>query len=208
MFGDGGLTFQEFMVREPLPLSTIHDAVLDFLRDREDAVLFGAQAVNAYVDEPRMTQDVDIQALRADEFAVELREYLNLKFSVAIRDRDAGRGLGIRLYQLQKPKNRHLVDIRRVDVLPPSERVQGVLVVSPPELIAGKVKAYMQRIGSAKSFTDRRDLVVLFTAFPELKTEDGEVRDRLVAQGADPKILAAWADLVATEIREEADDGY
>ena len=49
MFGDGALTFQEFIMREPLPLSTIHEAVLEFLRGRDDAVLFGAQAVNAYV---------------------------------------------------------------------------------------------------------------------------------------------------------------
>ena len=28
MFGDGSLTFREFMMREPLPLATIHDAIL------------------------------------------------------------------------------------------------------------------------------------------------------------------------------------
>jgi len=56
MFGDGSLTFQEFAMRESLPLATIHDAVLEFLRGRDDAVLYGAQAVNAYVYEPRMTQ--------------------------------------------------------------------------------------------------------------------------------------------------------
>jgi len=44
MFTAGALTFQEFAMREPLPLATIHDAVLEFLRDRDDAVLFGAQA--------------------------------------------------------------------------------------------------------------------------------------------------------------------
>jgi hypothetical protein len=46
-FGDGALTFREFAMREPLPLATIHDAVLTFLRGRDDAVLYGAQAVNA-----------------------------------------------------------------------------------------------------------------------------------------------------------------
>lgn len=56
MFGDGSLTLREFAMREPLPLATIHDAVLEFLRGRQDAVLFGAQAVNAYVDEsPRIS---------------------------------------------------------------------------------------------------------------------------------------------------------
>jgi len=48
MFGDGSLTFREFIMREPLPLATIHDAGLEFLRGRTDAVLFGAHAVNAY----------------------------------------------------------------------------------------------------------------------------------------------------------------
>ena len=42
MFGDGSLTFQEFIMREPHPLAVIHDAVLAFLRDRKDAVLYGA----------------------------------------------------------------------------------------------------------------------------------------------------------------------
>ena len=55
MFGDGSLTLREFAMREPLPLATIHDAVLEFLRGRQDAVLFGAQAVNAYVDESPRT---------------------------------------------------------------------------------------------------------------------------------------------------------
>ena len=30
MFGDGTLTFREFAMREPLPLATIQDAVLEF----------------------------------------------------------------------------------------------------------------------------------------------------------------------------------
>ena len=31
MFGDGSLIFREFIMREPLPLATIHDAALEFL---------------------------------------------------------------------------------------------------------------------------------------------------------------------------------
>jgi hypothetical protein len=54
MFDAGVLTFLEFMMREPLPLATLQNAVLEFLRDRDDVVVFGAQAVNAYVDEPRI----------------------------------------------------------------------------------------------------------------------------------------------------------
>src|SRR6266446_6415785 len=105
MFGDGSLTFREFLMREPLPLATIHQAVLEFLRGRDDAVLFGAQAVNAYVDEPRMTQDVDMLSPRAAELAAELRSHLAGKFHIAVRMREVAEGRGFRLFQQQKPKN-------------------------------------------------------------------------------------------------------
>src|SRR5437660_6655663 len=111
MFGDGSLTFREFVMGEPLPLATIHDAVLEFLRNRDDAVLFGAQAVNAYVDESRMTQDVDILSTRAAELAEELRAHLNKTFHIAVRVRVVAEGKGFRIFQLREPKNRHLVDV-------------------------------------------------------------------------------------------------
>src|SRR2546422_551882 len=79
MHGEGTLTFREFVMNEPLPLATIQDGILEFLRGREDAVLFGAQAVNAYVDESRMTQDVDILSHRAAALAEELRQYLSAR---------------------------------------------------------------------------------------------------------------------------------
>src|ERR1700722_12040238 len=133
MFGDGALSFREWAMKEPLPLATIHDAVLEFLRDRDDAMLFGAQAVNAYVGESRMTQDVDILSVRAVELAKELCAFLNKRFHIAVRVRDIRDGLGYRIYQVQKPKNRHLVDVRPVEAFPPSQLVDRVLVVSPPE---------------------------------------------------------------------------
>jgi len=37
MLNAGVLTFQEFVMHEPLPLATIHEAVLEFLRGRDDA---------------------------------------------------------------------------------------------------------------------------------------------------------------------------
>src|SRR5882672_7722351 len=101
MLNAGTLTFEEFAMREPLPLATIHDAVLEFLRGRDDAVVFGAQAVNAYVGEPRMTQDIDLMSPRAAELAEELREYLNERFHIAVRIREIGEGRGYRLYQVQ-----------------------------------------------------------------------------------------------------------
>jgi Nucleotidyl transferase AbiEii toxin, Type IV TA system len=208
MFGDGALTFWEFAMREQLPLATIHDAVLEFLGGRDDAVLFGAQAVNAYVDEPRMTQDVDIASPRAADLAEELRRFLNERFHIAVRVRDIRDGLGYRIYQVKKPKNRHLVDLRPVEQLPPAQRVKDVLVVTPPELIAGKVAAYAHRrhSGKPKAGTDWRDVAMLLLTFPELKTVEGPVAERLRAHGAGEDVLTAWRELVAQEILPEDED--
>jgi hypothetical protein len=96
MLGDGALTFQEFAMHEPMPLAAIHRAVLEFLQGVNDAVVFGAQAVNAYVDEPRMTQDVDIVSPRAAEFAEQLREHLAETFHIAVRVREVAGCVGQR----------------------------------------------------------------------------------------------------------------
>src|SRR5437867_4468032 len=139
MFGDGALTFREHVMKEPLPLALVHDAVLEFLHHRDDAALFGAQAVNAYVDEPRMTQDVDILSPRAKELAGELCTVLNQRLHIAVRVREAREGVGFRIYQVQQPKNRHLVDLRVSDPLPAAQRIALVLVLTPAELVASKV---------------------------------------------------------------------
>ena len=151
MLNAGTLTFEEFAMREPLPLATIHEAVVEFLRGRDDAVVFGAQAVNAYVGEARMSQDIDLISTRAVELAEELCEYLSERFHIAVRVRVIGAGKGYRLFQIQKPRNRHLVDLRKVESLPHAERIEEVLVMSPVELIAHKVIAYHTRRGPTES---------------------------------------------------------
>src|SRR5438477_7109391 len=179
MFDSGILTFQEFMMNEPLPLATIHDAVLEFLRGRDDVVVFGAQAVNAYVSEPRMSQDIDLVSTRATELAEELREYLSERFHIAVRVRVIGAGKGYRLFQIQKPTNRHLVDLRAAESLPHAERIEDVLVMSPPELIAHKVTAYHARRGQPKAGTDWRELAMLLLTFPEWMSDQGAVREAI-----------------------------
>jgi hypothetical protein len=206
MLGEGTLTFREFALNEPHPLAEIQGAVLEFMRGRTDVALFGAQAVNAYVDEARMTQDVDVLSPRAAQLAEELREYLRARFHLAVRLRAIGTGSGYRLYQVRKPKNRHLVDLRTVSTLPPTQRVAGVLVVTPAELIANKVIAFRRRHGRPKSGSDWRDLAMLLLTFPDLKSDTGPVRDRLEAAGADATALTAWRQLVAQEILPEDDD--
>ena len=154
-------------MREPLPLATIQAAVLDFLRHREDVVVFGAQAVNAWVNELWMTQDIDLMSPRASELATEICTLLSEQFSIAVRIREVKAGVGFRIYQLLK--GRHLVDIRSVDVLPLAERVEGVLVIAPTALLAQKVIAYRRRQGKPKAGTDWRDIAMLLLAFPALK---------------------------------------
>jgi hypothetical protein len=206
MFDAGALTFREFVMSEPLPLATIQNSVLEFLRGRDDGVVFGAQAVNAYVTEPRMSQDIDLLSTRAKELAEELREHLRRQFHIAVRVRQIGEGRGYRLFQIRKSGNRHLVDVRPVDSLPSAQRVEGVLVIAPAELIASKVVSYHRRLGTPKSFTDRRDIAMLLLRFPELKHPRGAVADGLRATGAEPEILRIWDELAAEEIQIPDED--
>ncbi|GIK55577.1 MAG: hypothetical protein BroJett015_12400 [Chloroflexota bacterium] len=206
MFGADMLTLQEFVMQEALPLSTIHNAVLEFLRGRDDAVLFGAQAVNAYVSQPRMTQDIDLMSTRAPELAEELREYLGQKYHIAVRVRQVAGGRGYRVYQVQKSGNRHLVDLHVVNQLPQAERIEQILVMTPAELIASKVIAYTRRQGKPKSGTDWRDIALLLLTFPELKEPSGEVLERLQLALADAQTLATWQKLSTQEIQPEDED--
>lgn len=207
MLNAGVLTFQEFTKHELLPLATLHEAVLEFLRHRDDVVLFGAQAVNAYVKEPRMTQDIDLLSIRAADLAQELQRYLQKRFHIAVRVRTIGKGRGYRIYQTQKSGSRHLVDIRPIKTLPSARRIENVLVMAPADLIASKVISYHQRQGKPKAGTDWRDVAMLLLTFPDLKRESGPVAERLQATGTDPAVLAVWKEIVAQEILpdDEAD---
>src|SRR5260370_33907973 len=201
------LTFEEYPMRDALRLATIHEGVLEFLRGRDDAVVFGAQAVNAYVGEPRMSQDIDLVSTRAVELAEELREYLSERFHIAVRVRVIGAGKGYRLFQIQKPRNRHLVDVRTAASLPHAERIEDVLVMSPPELIAHKVIAYHARRGQPKAGTYWRDLAMLLLTFPELKHEQGAVGEALKSIGVKEDVMQTWRELIARELIEPEDDG-
>jgi hypothetical protein len=206
MFGPGMLTFREFAMQEQLPLSTIQQAVLEYLSGRDDVVLFGAQAVNAYVAEPRMTQDIDLLALEARAVAQDLHRYLSDRFHIAVRVREIGEGRGYRLYQVQKSGNRHLVDIRQTGSLPHTREIAGIQVMAPADLVASKVISYYQRRGKPKSGTDWRDLALLLLTFPELKSVAGPVHDELEATGAEAAVFDLWRDLVDQEIRPEDED--
>ena len=206
MFGDGSLTFREFVVRERILLSTVQDAVLEFLRGRDDAALFGAQAVNAYVDEPRMTQDVDIISTRAAELVEELRSFLHDRFQMAVRVRSVAQGAGYRLCQVRKPKNRHLVDVRSVQELPACNRLRKVLILAPAQLIGRKVFSMISRPKTPKGLMDAADLRRLLLTFPEMKTEEGPVSEALHGMQAPAEAFQAWRDLVVEEILPEDEE--
>jgi hypothetical protein len=206
MLNAGVLTFKEFAMREPLPLATIHEAVLEFLRGRKDVAVFGATAVNAYAAEPRMTQDIDLMSTRAEELAEELRAYLGERFHIAVRVRVVGQKKGYRLFQSQKTGNRHLVDVRPVDSLPESQVIEEIQVLTPTQLIARKALSFHSRRGQPKGFSDMRDLAILFLTFPEMKRESGAVSNALKALGATAEEMTAWRELVAQELRAPNDD--
>jgi len=204
---DAPLSFREFMTHEEIPLAIIFREVLSFLAEQRDAVLFGAHAVNAYCPEERMTQDVDVLSTRALEFAEALREQLAKDLHIAVRVREVVPG-GVRVYQLRKPANRHLVDVRQVAQLPPSQPIAGVQVLAPADLVAMKVVSMVNRQGRPKGGTDLVDLQRLLLTFPELKTEEGAVAARLHELNADGAVFARWRELVAMAIEPDEDEGY
>jgi len=193
-------------MREPLPLATVHEAVLEFVRGRDDVVVFGATAVNAYVSEPRMTQDIDLMSTRAPELAQELRDFLSERFHIAVRVRVIGEGKGYRVFQIRKEGNRHLVDLRPIATLPKTELIDGVKVITAAELIARKVISFHSRRGQPKSGTDWRDVAMLLLTFPTLKSESGPVSEILNSLGATEEEMQTWSGVVHQEISTPDDD--
>ena len=208
LFFDAPLTFQEFIVREDVPLADVFRVVLAFIVGRDDAVLFGAQAVNAYCEPPRMTGDIDLMSTRARSLAEDIRALLAGRFGIAVRVREVAAGEGFRIYQLRKPKNRHLVDVRQVGALPPARSFEGVQVVAPVELVALKVQSIAARKGREKELSDRLDLHRLLRVFPDLRADDGEVTARLRGLGAANTTLELWRTLAAERVEPDRDDEY
>jgi hypothetical protein len=206
IFQDRSLTFQEFAMNERAPLAAIQECVLQHLQDREDAAVFGAQAVNAYVDVPRMSQAVDVMSLDALTLADEIRQLIHETFQIAVRIRTVAGGAGHRIYQVRESGNRHLVDIRQVSALPPCLRLERILVPEPATLIGQKVIGFAARSKTAKGMTDLADIRRLLLTFPDLKTDTGLVAATLTDH---PDALETWLQIVATDIEPEDDDaGY
>ena len=124
MFGDRSATFREFAMKEPLPLAKIHEiGFANSCAIEMTRCCSVVHAINAYVDEPRMTQDADAMSPRAAELAEEIRAFLAKEFTIAARVREVAAGHGFRVYQLRQPKNRHLVNVGQVADLPPNQLI-------------------------------------------------------------------------------------
>jgi hypothetical protein len=208
LLADAPLTFREFVMLEEVPLAAIFREVLEFLGGRTDAVLFGAHAVNAYCDPERMTQGVDLLSTHAGELAESVRERLADRLRIAVRVREVVPGQGFRVYQVRKPANRHLVDVRQTESLPSSQHFAGVQVIAPPELVAMKVVSMVSRAGRPKAGTDLVDVQRLLLAFPDLKVEEGPVIARLRDLSASDDVLARWRQIAHTPIEPDEDEGY
>jgi hypothetical protein len=205
LLADAPLTLREFMTDEPVPLATIFREILSLLATREDSVVFGAHAVNAYCEPERMTADIDVLCTDAARLADDIRVLVSERFRIAVRVREVVPG-GFCVYQLRKPKNRHFVDVHQVPQLPPYREIGRVRVVEPTELAAMKAIAIAARKGQEKGLSDRLDLHRLLRAFPDLCVEDGPVPERLVALGADVAALAEWREVVRAPLENDDDD--
>ncbi len=194
------------MTHEEVPLATVFREVLLYLATRDDAVLFGAQAVNAYCEPARLTENVDVFSTNAKGLAEDLRILLNERFHIATRVREVVPG-GFRVYQSREPKHRHLVDVRQIAQLPAYRVIDGVRVVAPAELVALKAASIVHRTGQVKEHTDRADLARLLLAFPDLRVNEPLIAERLQALQAPEGSLDAWRRSVA-EAAQEPDEGY
>jgi hypothetical protein len=87
-----------------------------------------------------------------------------------------------------------------------AQRIEDVLVTSPPDLIAQKVISYHARRGQPKAGIDWRDLAMLLLTFPELKKEHDTVSEALKSAGVKDEVMETWRELVEQEIVESDDD--
>lgn len=196
------------MTHEAVPLAVVFREISSFLTNRTDAVVFGAHAVNAYCQPERMTQDVDLLSIRAAEFSEELSKHLSATLRIATRVREVVLGRGFRVYQVRKPENRHLADVRQIDVLPASQGFGGVRVINPPELVAMKVISMVHRAGQPKAGTDLVDVQRLLLTFPDLKRAEGPVLERLRQISVGDDVLSRWREIVQAPLEPDVDEGY
>ena len=182
-------------------LAQIQRSLLNFLQNRTDLVLFGAYAVNAYLEphEVRMTADIDLQATNGEQLVTEICEHLHQEFYIETRSRRLKNHPAWRVYQVLKSGNRHLVDVREVALLPTFERVNQIQVLSPIALMESKVISAYARQNQPKGFSDLRDLYSLMLRFPGLV-------EQVTVEPTNPDLQAFWRSIQSRNIEAEAED--
>jgi hypothetical protein len=198
-------------MHEALPIYRVQEAIFEFCRERPDVVVFGAQAVNLYVSQPRMTQDVDLLCVAPAEVATALARRLGDHFHIATRVRELRPGKAYRVFQVRSEGNRHLAGVRLAEfALDDSIEREGIRYVSLPILIALKVGALVKRRLAPKGATDLADLRRMLLAHPDLRQEQGVVASAIRLVGGGKEELRQWYGLVAEPpvSDEETDEGY
>jgi len=198
-------------MREPVPLFQVQAAIFEFCRGRGDVTVFGAQAVNLYVDDPGMTGDVDLLSPTPKTTAEALARFFHDRLGFATRVQEVKPDRGYRVYQPRKEGKRHLADVRIAD-MPLDDAVErdGVRYVSPALAVAMKVCAYAKRRLAPKGATDLADLRRLLLAHPELRDETGPVACALDHLSDDPSTRALWREPASAPpvSDDDVDDGY
>ena len=194
-------------MNEPLPLYRLHEAIFDFCRGRPQLTIFGAQAVNIYTSEPRMTQDVDIFSPTPRETAEELATALHEAFRIAVRVREIAGGKAYRVYQLRNDGNRHLADVRVPEFsLDDSVERQGIRYASLPLMVALKALALSKRRMAPKGGTDLADVRRMLLARPELRAKDGPVAEAITRIGGGEDVVRVWEELRSEPAVADDDD--
>lgn len=207
------LSLAEYIMKEPLPLAVVHEAILDFCRDRTDLCVFGAHALNEHTKAPRMTQDVDIMAEEPAQAAKELAGFLAERFQnqIAARVRAVKRGnatLGYRIYQQRSEErggNRHLADVRVLDIPAEHVIVRGGLQYTDALLtMAMKATAAAARSNQTKRLQDSADLARLMVAMPDVTADDLEPVWRELRAPSEAREI--FEDLHRRGLRPETDE--
>jgi hypothetical protein len=205
------LTAAEYHMRETLPIFRIQEAIFEFCRGQPDIAIFGAHAVNLYVADARMTQDVDILCLNPAAVAAALARRLGELFQVTVRVREFRPGLSYRVFQLRAEGNRHLADTRLAE-FPLTDVVEqdGIRYVGLALLTALKVMALVRRKLAPKGATDLADVRRILLGHPELRQDEGDVAMAIRLAGGVDAELRQWRALLAEPAvtDEETDASY
>jgi len=134
--------------------------VLEFLRGPRRPLFFLERRLLTPTSPSAHESGHDLVSTRAAELARSCREHLANVSMLPFACERLAKTKDIASFKFRN-RNRHLVDLRKVESLPHAERIEDVLVNLSADLIAQKVISYHGRRGQPKAGTDWRDLAML-----------------------------------------------